>query len=268
MKSFLLIATLSFCLLTSGLAQTGITIGPPRVYFTIGPGQSQTERVLVSNPSKDYALELGVSFEDWEYSPGGDNVMHPAGTLPTSCAPWVSVPQSFFSLAPGETKELLVQMNIPAEFKNDTIPAHTCMLYVSQLNPRDGVDKDGASIRIAVRSGIKLYQRKPGSVRPELEISNFQYRKTDEPALILSFDNIGRIWADGSMSTEIVSQSTGSVTQLPDAVFYSMPADKRQQTLLLPSTLAPGKYTATTLINYGDADTVKLAELEFTHENP
>lgn len=249
-------------------AQTGITIGPPRVYFTIGPGQSQTEKVLVSNPSKDYTLELGVSFEDWAYNALGDNVLSEAGTLATSCAAWVSVPQSFFSLAPGETKVLEVQMSMPAGYRNDTVPVHTCMLYVSQLNPREGTDQDGANIRIAVRTGIKLYQRLPGPYRPDIDITNFQYPAPDSKELVLSFDNTGSVWADGTMSFEILNQSDGKKVVLPDAAFYSMPGDKRKHPVGLPADLQPGRYTATAILNYGDHDTVKLAELEFTHGNP
>ncbi len=248
-------------------AQTGISIGPPRVYFTIGPGQSQTEKVLVNNPSTDYALELGVSFEDWEYSATGDNIMYDAGTLPSSCASWVNVPEAFFSLAPGESKEIDVQMTVPSGYRNDTVPVHTCMLYVTQLNPRDGVDQNGANIKIAVRTGIKLYQRLPGSYRPEIEITNFRYHQESKaPELILSYANTGDVWADGTISLEIIDQSTGAKTVLPNAEFYSMPGNRRDQYLALPESLAPSRYIATAILNYGNTDTIKMAELEFSHE--
>ncbi len=249
-------------------AQTGISISPPRVYYVIGPGQSQTEKVVVSNPSKDYSLELAVSFEDWAYNAYGDNVMHQAGTLATSCAAWLSVPEAYFSLAPGESKEVDVQMTVPANhLRNDSVPVHTAILYVTQLNPRDGVDQQGANIRIAVRTGIKLYQRLPGSFNPNLEITNFRYEKSETPTLVLHFDNDGDVWTDGWISLELLNQATGAKTTLPDELFYSMPGDKRQRHLALPETLETGKYIATAIVNYGDAKTVKIAELDFSHED-
>lgn len=249
-------------------AQTGISISPPRMYYVIGPGQSQTEKVLVSNPSADYTLELGVSFEDWEYNEFGGNRMYEPGTLNTSCAAWVSVPEAYFSLAPGESKEFDVQMTMPADYRNDTVPVHTAILYVTQLNPRDGVDQEGANIRIAVRTGIKLYQRMPGNHHPDLEITNFRYDKADDAqGLILFFDNISNTWVDGRISLELLNQSTGKKTVLPDLTFYSMPGDQRQQYLALPADLEPARYIATAIVNYGDANTVKIAELEFSHEN-
>jgi len=245
--------------------ETGISISPPRVYYVIGPGQSQTEKVVVSNPSRDYPLELAVSFEDWAYDTYGDNLMYPAGTLATSCAAWLSVPEAYFSLAPGESKEIDVQMTVPVGYQNDTIPVHTAILYVTQLNPRDGVDQQGANIRIAVRTGIKLYQRLPGSFSPNLEITNFRYQKEDVPVLILHVDNDGDVWADGRISLELLNQTTGGKRVLPDESFYSMPGDRRQKYVVVPEDLETGKYIATAIVNYGEANTVKIAELEFTH---
>ncbi len=256
-------------LATGGLrttAQTGISISPPRVYYAIGPGQSQTEKVVVSNPSRDYPLELAVSFEDWEYNAYGDNLMYQVGTLPTSCAAWISVPEAYFSLAPGESKEIDVQMTVPADYRNDTVPVHTAILYVTQLNPRDGVDQQGANIRIAVRTGIKLYQRLPGRFNPNLEITNFRYQHEEVPVLVLHFDNDGDVWADGRISVELLNQATGAKRVLPDELFYSMPGDERQKVLALPGDLEAGKYIATAIVNYGEGNTVKIAELDFTHE--
>ncbi|SEL75755.1 fimbrial biogenesis chaperone [Parapedobacter koreensis] len=260
----LIFTTNSWYLLAEG--QTGISISPPRVYYVIGPGQSQTEKVLVANPSKDYTLDLAVTFEDWEYDSYGNNVMYEPGKLPTSCAAWLTVPEAYFSLAPGESKEIDVQMTVPAANQDVAVPVHTAVLYVTQLNPREGVDHEGANIRIAVRTGIKLYQRQPGKYNPVLEITNFRYEKKEAASLVLHFDNIGDVWGDGRISLELLNQSTGTKRILPDVLFYSMPGDKRQHYLELPADLEVGHYIATAIINYGDANTVKIAELEFSHE--
>lgn len=248
-------------------AQTGITIGPPRVYFHINPGQSQTEHVIVSNPSKDFTLELGVSFEDWEYNDFGDNLTYTAGTLASSAAAWLTMDQSFFSLAPGESKELAIQMSIPADFESEGVPVHTSMMYVTQLNPREGVDKDGANIQIAVRTGIKLYRSPANRITPEIEITNFTAHKdTSHRWLTLHVDNVGKIWADGTISTELLNQRDGSKTILPLHDFYTMPGDRRQHLIWLPADLKKGEYIISAMLNYGDLTTVKIAELEYIYE--
>lgn len=70
-------------------------MGPPRLYFVSNSGQNQSLSVEVTNPSKDYTLELAASMEDWEYNEYGDNILKPKGTLKTSCANWVSVSEPF-----------------------------------------------------------------------------------------------------------------------------------------------------------------------------
>lgn len=248
-------------------AQTGITIGPPRVYYTIGPGQSQSEKVLLSNPSKDYTLELGVSLSDWEYNEFGDNQVYDAGTLASSCANWVTVSESFFSLAPGESKEIDVMMSVPQGHVNDTVPVHTAMLYVTQLNPRDGVDQDGANIRIAVRTGIKLYQRRLGANMPMLEITDFKLVDSEGgKSVSLYFENQGNIWADGRIAFELFNQETGQTTPLVNASLYTMPGDKRQFPVMLPEELAKGTYIVTAMLDYGENQAIKMAELEFKHD--
>lgn len=261
------IILLTKTLFSPALAQTGITIGPPRVYYTIGPGQSQSEKVLISNPSKDYTLELGVSISDWEYNEFGDNQIYDPGTLATSCADWINVPEAFFSLAPGESKEIDVMMSIPKDYQNDSVPVHTAMLYVTQLNPRDGVDQDGANIRIAVRTGIKLYQRKLGNNTPNIEITNFKIIDIEEDkAASLFFENTGATWADGRISFELFNQATGETTALTNANLYTMPGDKRQFPVVLPKDLVKGNYIVTAILDYGENQTIKMAELEYSHE--
>lgn len=272
MKTFVAMVITLLTSTLSTFSQTGISIGPPRVYFTIGPGQSQTERILVTNPSTDYTLELGVSLDDWEYNEQGDNVIHPAGTLPTSCANWITVRDAFFAIGPGETKELEIQMTVPRRAEDaesiktgPSVPVRTAMLYVTQLNPRDDVDEDGATIRISVRSGIKLYQRAPGVVPAAIDITNFRLdeSQTGRPKLILHYANVGKIWADGVISVDLLNQETGQTIRIPDLRYYSMPGDLRSQAITLPENLPHGTYLATAIVDYGNSRSIQLAELEF-----
>ncbi|MBW3517585.1 molecular chaperone [Flavobacterium sp. NKUCC04_CG] len=249
---------------TSIQAQSGISVSPPRNYFTVAAGQSESKKILVSNPSKTTRLDLAVSLNDWNYDSYGSNLIHDAGTLPNSCANWISIlPQSYFSLAPGETHEMELIVSPPPTI-SDPIPVHTAMLYITQINPEDAVNEHGANIKVSVRTGIKIYQRYPGARLPQLEIDNFSYSDTKD--LLLEFTNNGNIWADGTLNCELINQETGAKTQLSDAVFYTIPNDSRKIIIALPDDLAPGKYIATAILNYGDDATIKMAELSFSHE--
>ncbi|MBL1410478.1 fimbrial biogenesis chaperone [Sphingobacterium faecale] len=268
MRYYLFILLFNTLALSFSSAQTGLTVGPPRIYFVADAGQSQTQYVDVTNPSKDYPLDLAVSFEDWAYSVVGDNVLSPKGSLKTSCADWLTVSEPFFSLKPGETKRLQLQMSVPLDKSySEVIPVHTTMLFVTQLNPRISEEKEGANIRLAVRSGIKVYQRFNGRSRTNLEISNLEYRSVDSIGqyLELSFETQGNTWTEGQLRTEFLNQDTGDRYKVDDVQFYSLPGDQRKQYILLPKELTIGNYLATAMLFYGEDNDVKIAEIEFDY---
>ena len=247
-------------------AQTGLSVSPPRTYFTLDAGQSETKKILVSNPSATTTLELSVSFNDWEYDKDGNNVMADAGVFSNSCAGWLDIlPQSFFSVAPGASYELEVRMRVPASLP-DSVPVHTCMLFITQINPTDGVNEQGANIKIAVRSGVKIYHRTSVNRKADVDITDFAYNKENPTQIKFAFDNVGNVWTDGTITCELLNQNTGKKTKLEDVVFYSMPGDKREMYFQLPETLDAAKYIATAIFDYEHAASVKMAELSFDYE--
>jgi len=255
----ILIPTISYC-------QTGISVSPPRTYFTLSPGKIESKKILVSNPSKSNTLELSVSLNDWEYDSLGNNVIYDAGKLNTSSSEWLDVlPQSFFSIAPGASHEIELRMRVP-DTLNTTIPVHTTMVFITQINPSDDINEQGANIKIAVRSGIKIYHRNNIKRDANIDITNFTYDKTSNDHLKLIFSNIGNVWADGTITCELLNQETGKKTELEDVIFYSMPGNSRTVFLKLPENLQPAKYIASAIINYEYAEAVKLAELSFNYE--
>ncbi|HMR18709.1 MAG TPA: hypothetical protein PKA53_05380 [Sphingobacterium sp.] len=249
--------------------QTGLTVGPPRVFFVAGAGQGQTQYVDVTNPSKDYTLELAVSLEDWAYSEQGDNVVSPRGTLPTSLASWLSISESLFALRPGETKRLQVNVQVPPHTTyTDSVPVRTAMLFVTQLNPRAGAERDGANIRLAVRTGIKIYHRFIGKDQEDIEITNLRYLALDSMGqfLELSYGVTGNIWLQGQIRAEFLNQADGKKTIVDNLAFYCMPGDKRKQYIRIPEELPSGNYTASVFMFFGENNMVKAAEMDFDYE--
>lgn len=247
-------------------AQTGVSVSPPRLYFESGIGNSNTQKVTVTNVSTKNALDLAVSLGDWEYNERGENIMSAANTLPNSCAGWVSVKKedNYFTLAPGQRKDIDITITVPPALP-DKNPTHTAVLYVSQMNPVDDVDSKGASIKVSIRSGIKLFHKLPTAKNKKLEIQNLTYAKPGK-TLDLSFDNQGDVWADGKITTDLVNTGNGKKTALDAIIFYTMPGNKRQVSIPLPAGLEKGKYTASVMIDYGDRDNLELGELNFVYE--
>lgn len=255
-----------FLVPTVATAQTGISVGPPRTYFVTAPGETQTKKLLVSNPSTTGAMNLTVSFNDWSYNTSGNNVIADPGTLPSSLTSWITVmPQTFFTLGPGESKELEISLTAPP-MGADAEPVHTGLLYITQTNSNDSFNEKGALIKVSVRTGVKIYHRYTSlTANPDLTFTDFK-KDPAKNQLLLSLVNDGNTWTDGIIQSELISQSDGSTVKLEDLVVYTMPKDRREIALKLPSNLKKGKYIATSTFSHTENDIIKMAELSFTYE--
>jgi P pilus assembly chaperone PapD len=246
-------------------AQVGLSVSPPRVYYNLNSGETGSQKVLISNVSKEHPLNLSLTFGDWKYDTYGNNLMFPPDSLENSCANWLSLPGgTYITLEPGENREIDLTMTVPADIGNDA-NVQTAMLFVTQMNPVDGVDAQGAAIRISVRQGIKIYRKGNAAEIKKIEIENLAYDK-ETNSLVLTFSNAGNIWINGSVNASLFNQTTGKESNMEAIDFYTMPADRRIMSIPLQHTLEKGRYTATVMLDYGDETTIEAAELEFTYE--
>lgn len=247
-------------------AQAGLTVSPGKLYYTVEEGNTATQKIFVSNPNNK-EVQIGVSLSDWNYDSVGVNRTYDVRTLKTSCADWIQVmPGSYFTLQPNERRELDIVFKVPQGVAKD-VPVHTAMLFLTQLNPGEMTTKNGTSIKVTVRMGIKLYHAFSNGEEKNLEVLNFRdiLPSNDSGFLELELANTGKTWLDTKIKWELLNTQTGAKVKLDDQDVYSLPGDKRFVRLKLPSNLKKGNYNATAIINYGDKDQLKVAELEFSH---
>ena len=140
------------------------------------------------------------------------------------------------------------------------------MLFITQIHPSDGVNEQGANIKIAVRSGVKLYHRTAVSREANVEIMDFAYSSENPNQIKFAFENTGNVWTDGTITCDLLNQETGEKTKLDDVVFYSMPGDYRYLYFQLPEELAAAKYIASAIFDFEHAASVKMSELSFDYE--
>jgi hypothetical protein len=129
----------------------------------------------------------------------------------------------------------------------------------------DGVDAQGAAIRISVRQGIKIYRKGNAAERKKIEIENLAYDQ-ETNSLVLTFSNAGNIWINGSVNASLFNQTTGKESNMEAIVFYTMPGDRRIMHLPFRHALKKGRYTSTVILDYGDETTIEAAELQFVYE--
>ncbi len=266
MKTSFLILYLLFGGILCTFAQTGISVSPPRLYFETGPGNTSTRKVTVSNASKTTVLDLSVSLGDWAYDEKGGNLILPPDSLRNSFASWVTVTEgSYFSLEPGESKDLTVSVTVPIGV-DASIPVYTALLFITQMNPVDDVNAQGSLIKVSVRSGIKLYCRPVVSGKTKkLEITGLKFF-SETRELELVFENQGNVWTDGVIYTDLLNTGTGKSLKVEEAGFRTLPGDKQVVRIALPKDLAKGNYTATLMMDFGSNSEMEAAELKFTYE--
>ena len=247
-------------------AQTGISVSPPRVYFETASGSSSTQKVTVTNVSAKHTLDLAVSLGDWEYDERGENIMQPANTLENSCSDWISINKedTYFSLGPGERKDISVTLTTPTLSK-DQLDAHTAVLFVSQMNPVDGKDNTGAKIKVSVKSGIKIFHKKPETSARKIEIKDLKF-DTANKVLNLQFENQSSLWTDGKITTDLINTTTGKKVAVETVVFYTLPENIRKVSIPVKDLKEKGSYNLSVLIDYGDDSTLEMAELNFNYE--
>lgn len=250
------------------MAQAGMSVSPGKLYYKLGPGASGIQKIVVTNPNNK-ELEIGVSMNDWDYDTLGNNRTYDAGTLKNSGSAWLQVmPGSYFTLQPNEKRELDIVFTVPGD-ANTSIPVHTAMLFLTQLNPGDAKAKDGSSIKVSVRLGVKIYHSFSQVEERDMEVINFtailpaKEDKSTGGFLELNLENTGKTWLEGKVKWELLNTQTGIKTKLDDQDIFSLPGDKRIIRQSLPLTIAKGKYTATAEINYGNKDELKRVEVEF-----
>lgn len=248
-----------------GKAQVGLSVSPPRVFYSLEPGETGSEKVLISNVSSEHPLHLSLTFGDWAYDLYGNNLMYAPDTLSNSCANWLTVPEGFYlSLEPGESREIDLTMTVPMEDR-PLENVQTAMMFVTQMNPIDGVDAQGAAIQINVRQGIKIYRKGNAPESIAIAIQNLVFEE-DAHSLSLTFKNEGNLWINGNVTTVLFNQTTGKEVRLEPSDFYTMPGDERVMPIPLGEGLDKGTYMATVMIDYGDVTTIEAAELEFSYE--
>lgn len=252
------------CLSVKLFAQAGITASPSRLYFS--PGNKSEQTITIINPNNEKNLEVGISLNDWKYDSVGNNIVYAVGELDNSCAKYIKIaPASFFTLAPSETKTVDISLSgVPDDPK---VPVRTAMLYITQLNPGETKGENGAAIKVTVRMGVKIYYTSKAGGTPDLEITNLLtlQQKDTVTGLRLTFDNTGQLWANGTIKFDFLNKETGKKFSAAPAEFYSLPGDKRIFNCDLPKDLVKGKYTATAIVNFGQNDELKIAEIDFDY---
>ncbi|RAJ04102.1 hypothetical protein LX64_02980 [Chitinophaga skermanii] len=267
MKHVYAFVLLLLCVHNQSSAQPSIGVVPSRLYFTCASGERQVQDINLRNPGTK-PITVAITISDWYRDSTGEKIYLKAGTLPHSCANWITLPTNAITLQPGEERQFPVTVNAPS---NDAV--HNAMIFFTEVKSQAEIDekmKMGAQFIIRMEMGIHVYNTPPSRHKKEMEILDFvdkgwskQNTDTAQQILQLTVKNTGDVTNDCVVKLELTNQDTAEEIPLDDIPIPSMPGTVRVINIPLPKKLKKGNYLAVAILHLGPEDPLKIGDLEF-----
>ena len=219
-------------------ASAQISASPAMVWFDAAEAAGSSS-VLVRNEGQQ-PRQVRVYTSDFEQSASGENHFEPSGTLPGSCGERLSVTPDIAVLAPGESRNLRVELSDAAE------PCWAVVfIQTSDLHPASG-------ITVAQRVGVKVFAGSSAAGGLDGEITTVEVDPTAD-GLAVSFD-----FRNGSTtalrpfgSVELRTLAGEAVADAAIEPFSVLPGRTRRIQALVPASLPAGRYVAVPVVDFG-----------------
>lgn len=266
---------LLFCFFSAFAAAQSIGVSPAKIYFELNQGESKTEKLTVFNKSNQKQV-FELSLSDWNRDSLGNKYYTEPGSSESSLAPWLTINPTFLQLGPNESKQVNVILTRPMDADLQTMIKNKrvkwAMLFVKQVNektpPADTRETVASQLLIEYRIGVHVYQSPKSLGERKFEIQSFKAdRSGSDDNSISSFavkiNNSGKTLGDLKVHLELVNRKTGEQFKQEESSVAMLPQSQRLVFLPMPADIPKGTYTATVVVDSGQDDELKIAELEF-----
>ena len=222
-----------------------LEVSPPSQELQADPGQTLSARAKIRNKSRE-TVPLTVRIEDFTAS-GEEGQIALTDQSPNSLANWTVITPKSFSLAPGEEKEIVATIKVPA---SRIAGGYYGSFVFSVTNQLQGAGV--ASIGQEIASLFLLKISGPVSEQLSLDsISTPSFSEFGPIPLTLKFTNSGNIHTKVYGLVNISDMFGQKVADLVINQTNVFPSASRQVKTTLDKQLLFGKYTATAIMYYG-----------------
>ncbi|QGH69622.1 DUF916 domain-containing protein [Pseudactinotalea sp. HY158] len=145
--------------------------GEPRttIDYTVEPGMTVTEEVLVSNLGEE-PLTLDLYATDALATRDGTFTVLPAAEEPVALGAWITPAVDEVELAPGEAATVPITIDIPA----NAMPGdHAAGILAARTS---GAANDATNVTVDQRVGTRVYIRVNGDLTPQLSVTDLSVR--------------------------------------------------------------------------------------------
>ncbi|HNQ13562.1 MAG TPA: hypothetical protein PKM16_10180 [Bacteroidia bacterium] len=247
---------------------SGISVSPSSLRFNTRPGSIQTQEVKVSNNTdEDFKFQIG--FSDFMMNEFGKPGPVTPENSKYALSKWVAASPSFVELKAGESKKIIVTVNIP-DREDAHISAWT-ILTIDQISERPPLTFGGSNNAIAMGIvpsfgfGVYVYQNPPNVKNNQVEITSFRHVPSEKKnTLILKMKNTGDGIGFCGTYVELTHLKTGKQKRLPVRQFTILPGFIREIGFDLPEDMPDGAYSAAGVLDFNSTEEIQAAEIEFT----
>jgi len=247
----------------------GVSISPAHFNLSLNPGDTKTYKINVDNTT-NFKKQFEVNVYDFDMNGKGKSSFMQAGEGKYSLSKWLNISPTFIELKPKEKKEIAFSITVPtsdAGFKSAW-----SIIMVEEQKPRvklDDPQNKNNTIALGIvptfAFGVFIYQNPPNVTSNGIEITNFTFNDSDKSkSFLIEAQNKGTGIAYCTSYIDLTNLDTGKQQRLKVKRFTILPDLIRDFVFELPEKMPQGNYLAVGVLDYGSAEEIQAAKLEFT----
>jgi hypothetical protein len=251
----------------------GMTLGPSSIRLQGGAGQTQSATVRVwNNGSTPITVVHELSDVANQVGQDGNLVRTflPPGSVPASCAKWISVQDQEFVLGPGDYRDVTFLISPPADVSGSK--AGVIFFRGIPVLPDKTIeaDKPTTTVQVQPRLGVLVFYEAQGTIQRTGKLQNLFYESPVPAAgqplkIIYEFENTGNADILLSGTFYILDQNKALVAKGDLTPIRTFPGDKGSAQTVWSESIAPGKYQLVVTLELGpDAQESIVREFEFS----
>lgn len=245
-----------------------VSVSPTRLYYKVSPGGYSSQKLRVhNNGSKKETFT--VNFVNFS-SPGnkGKSTIDTTTNSKHGMADWLTASPSFFEVAPGETKDVEILLQLPNTPDANTVRWAAASVKLARENTgatEKGENVTGMAIIPTFSFIIHLFQTPPNVTFKEVVIEKLFVDSTagnDSLKIIkLESRNTGDAIVDCAPYLDMINLKTGEKHKVKGTGFTMLPGGIREISIALPTDLPKGEYNILAVVDYGSETDIAAKEL-------
>jgi hypothetical protein len=266
----------SIVYLTIGILNLGLMFGqsasisPSRFYYKQMPGESGTQTLRVTNNGTK-TESFQVTFSNFVSEGNQGKTVLVDDSYEQGCAGWLSASPAFFTVEPGETKNIDIHIQVPST--PDAMSVRWAVGQMRLASERTAIEERGANV-----TGIQILQtfqflfhvfQTPPSMQNLKEATLLSFTDVTKSndsnkELRMEVKNSGQAIIDCVPYIDILNTASGETKRVMNKPFSVLPGGVREVFFNLTDELAKGKYSIIGIVDYGSKTDLAGAEIELT----